>query len=337
MSQDERPRATEPVPGIRRRTKAELEVAIHQHRRAVLVVNTRSRRGRRAYTHLYERLRAGRFDLLGSFRVDHPWQLAAGLRAAVAAGPDLVIAGGGDGTIGAAARHVAYRDMALGVLPLGTTNNFARSLGIPVDLATAVSMLSAGAVADVDLGRAGDATFANQVSVGLSSHVVADTPVWLKRLVGRAAYPVIAALRLPGHRPFHARIRTDATARHLHTHQLIIANASFHAGRPITGDASPDDQLLVIYQLGGARRRQLVAATIGQQLAGGRRTLTAAPYLAADEVWLYTDPPLPLDIDGEVTGQTPVHITVAPDALRVMAPPNYSRPMRAASLPDLSA
>ena len=68
--------------------------------------------------------------------------------------PDLLIVGGGDGSISEAARRLAYRDMALGILPLGTTNNFAGTLGLPLNLAGATDVLAAGKVADVDLGRA---------------------------------------------------------------------------------------------------------------------------------------------------------------------------------------
>src|SRR5947209_20255813 len=58
-------------------------------------------------------------------------------------------------------------------------------------------------------------------------------------------------------------------------------------------------------------------------LSGRRRTLTAAPFLATDDLWLDTDPPLPLDIDGEIRGHTPVRIRIAPNALRVMVTPDF--------------
>ena len=122
--------------------------------------------------------------------------------------PDLLIVGGGDGSICEAARRLAYLDMALGILPLGTTNNFARTLGLPLNLAGATDVLAAGKVADVDLGRVGDDFFANLVSAGLSAYVAANVPHQLKRLArpgclpgygaGRAATP--PALSRPHHR-----------------------------------------------------------------------------------------------------------------------------------------
>jgi len=208
--------------------------------------------------------------------------------------------------------------MALGLLPLGTTNNFARTLSIPLDLPAAIGILTSGKVADVDLGRAGDAIFANLLSTGLSVQVAATVPHHLKRVAGRAAYPLTALAGLPGHRPFRVTIATGGRRYAVDTHQLNIANGSFHAGRPITGDASADDRLLLVYPLGGPSRRALIGATLRHTVLGGRRTLNEPAFLAVRELWLHTDPPLPLDVDGEIRGQTPVRITLAPNALRIM-------------------
>jgi diacylglycerol kinase (ATP) len=305
------------------RDKADLEAAIRRQGRVALVINTRSRRGQRLYRVASSRLEAAGFDLLGQFPVDRPGQLEAGLAAAMDLRPDLLVVGGGDGTLSLASRHLAYRDVALGVLPLGTTNNFARSLGIPLDVAGAVGVLASGKVADVDLGQAGDTFFANLVSVGLSGHVAATVRHDLKRLLGRVAYPLTAVARLPGHRPFQATIATADQRRTLRTHQLNIANGSFHAGRPITGDASADDRLLLAYSLGDDSPFALISATIRHALRGARRSLTEPAFLATRELWLHTDPPLPLDIDGEISAHTPVRIALAPNALRVMVATDF--------------
>jgi YegS/Rv2252/BmrU family lipid kinase len=305
------------------RSKPGLQDAIRQRRRAALVVNTQSRRGLRLYQAARSQLQAAGFDLLGSFPVHRPGQLDATLAAALDLRPDLLIAGGGDGTLSLAARHLAYRDIALGILPLGTTNNFARTLGIPLNLTAAVSVLTGGKVADVDLGQAAGTMFANLVSVGLSGHVAATVRRHLKRLLGRAAYPATALAALPRHRPFRATITTGDRTYTLTTHQLNIANGSFHAGRPITGDASADDRRLLAYSLGGPGRPGLISATIRHALLGARRTHAEPAFLAASELWLHTDPPLPLDIDGEIRGRTPARIALAPEALRVMVAPGF--------------
>jgi diacylglycerol kinase (ATP) len=314
-------------PGVPRqvqlRSKADLQEAIRRHKRAALVVNTRSRRGQRLYRAARAQLRAAGIGLLGSFPAGRPGELHDNLNAALGLRPDLLILGGGDGTLSEAARRLAYRDVALGILPLGTTNNFARTLAIPLTLPEAVAVLAAGKVADVDLGRAGDTVFANLVSVGLSAQVAAHVPHRLKRLTGRAAYPLTALAALPRHQPFHATLTAGPRRYALHTHQLNIANGSFHAGRPITGDASADDRLLLAYRLGGPGRAGLITATLRHAARGARRTLNEPAFLAVGELWLDTDPPLPLDIDGEIRGQTPVQIALAPQALRVMVAPDF--------------
>jgi YegS/Rv2252/BmrU family lipid kinase len=308
----------QPAHGGGLRGKPELQASIRQQRRAALVVNTRSRRGLRLYQAARGQLEAAGFDLLGLFPVDRPGELETSVAAAVGLRPDLLVVGGGDGTLSLASRYLACRDIALGVLPLGTTNNFARSLGIPLDMAGAVDVLTRGKVADVDLGEVDGTFFANLVSVGLSADVAVTVPHGLKRLLGSAAYPLAALARLPGHRPFRAVITCAGQTRALTTHQLNIANGSFHAGRPITADASADDRLLVAYTLGGGSRSSLVAATVRHTLAGARRSYAEPAFLATSELWLHTEPPLPLVVDGEVHGSTPVRVTLTANALRVM-------------------
>jgi diacylglycerol kinase (ATP) len=84
-----------------------------------------------------------------------------------------------------------------------------------------------------------------------------------------------------------------------------------------------DDRLLVVYRLGDASRLRVTGQTLGQVLFGPRRPLSAGPYLATRELWVATDPPLPLDLDGEVRGTTPVRITLLQQALRVLVPPTF--------------
>lgn len=170
----------------------------------------------------------------------------------------------------------------------------------------------------MDLGRAGDTVFANLVSAGLSAQVAASVPHRLKRVAGRAAYPLTALAALPRHRAFRATVTAGNQTLEMETHQLNIANGSFHAGRPITGDAGADDRLLLAYRLGDAGRASLITATLGHVARGARRTWAEPAFLAVSELWLETDPPLPLDVDGEIAGCTPVRIALAPEALRVM-------------------
>src|ERR671910_3375 len=244
------------------RSKAALTADIRARRRAALVVNVRSRRGRRHFPAVWRQLRAAGLDLLDLRPVTDPRHLPDALAGAADSGADLIVVGGGDGTLSEATHQLAHRDVCLGVLPLGTTNNFARSLGLPLHLPAALRILVEGKVADVDLGHVAGRHFANLTSLGLSVQVAEHVPHQLKRILGRAAYPLTALALLPRHRPFTARLRVDDQVHELDTHQLNIANGSHHAGRAIAPDTGLDDRQLVVYRLGDANPPRLSLAPL---------------------------------------------------------------------------
>lgn len=304
------------------RTKQELTEAIRRDRRAILVVNAHSRRGRVLYDQSRARLAQAGFDRLEAHPVDQPGELERVLTEAIGKAPDLLIAGGGDGTISTAARMLAHRDIAMGLLPLGTTNNFARTAGVPLALDEAIATVAHGKVIDLDLGLAGDVPFTNHVGVGLSADVMLKAPPPLKRALGRYAYPLTALGLLARHRPLRVTVRADGRHHDFVSHQVYVANGGFHAGRPITGDANADDRLLIAYPVGGPTRRDLLRETARNAATGPRRTLREEPFLATGELWLETDRPARVEVDGEPAGHTPLRIGLAPNALRVMAPRN---------------
>lgn len=306
---------TPPVPPPR--DKSRIDADVNAGRRAVLIVNARSRRGARGYHRARKLLTSAGFTLLGSYPVLRPNGLLDRLHAALRAGPDLIVVGGGDGTIATAAGFLAHRDVALGVLPLGTTNNFARSLGMPMDLVQAVTVLRDGKVADVDLGRAGDHLFANMVSLGLSVQVAGLIPAGLKRVIGRPAYPLTALRALPSHPPFRATLQVDGHTHHLETHQLNVANGAFHHGRPIARDAGVDDRLLTVYRLGDARRLRVTGASLRHVVFGSRFTQHGESFMTTGRLRIETEPPMPVSIDGEVRARTPLDVHVVSNALFV--------------------
>jgi YegS/Rv2252/BmrU family lipid kinase len=268
-------------------------------------------------------LRAEGFEPIRLLAVDDPKRLRATLEAALDAKPDLLVVGGGDGTLSAAVKHVAHRDVALGVLPLGTTNNFARSLGIPLDLQGAIRVFRVGKVADIDLGVAGGREFANLASFGVSVEVAGKVRPGLKRILGRAAYPLTALTILPGHQPFRAFLTVDGRRHELLTHQLNIANGRFHGGWQVAKDISIDNGRLVAYQLGSGKRLRLLLETLIRATTGRWRSLAGGPFVMGREMHLETDPPMTADVDGEVRLMTPITIRTVPNGLRVMVPADF--------------
>lgn len=298
---------------------AELEARLRREPRAALIVNTRSRRGAQLYDTALAELRAGGVELVARHPVRDPSRLADVVRGALASGLKLMIIGSGDGTLSALCGQFAYRDVVLGVLPLGTSNGFARSLGIPVDLQAAVDVVLHGTVRSVDLGQANERYYANMASLGLPAAVAGTVPPELKRVLGRLAY-ALTALRLSlSFAPFACDFDLDGRHETLRTRHVVIGNGRIYGGREIAPGAGVNDQLLDILVLGEAGRGQLLKAWLAFFTGRQQRSGNVTAFTARD-LRLATQPPQNVDIDGEVALRTPVHFRVAPGALRVLVP-----------------
>jgi diacylglycerol kinase family enzyme len=176
-------------PARSRREKAALEREIRETRRAVLIVNTRSRQAAQAYAEAKRRLTEAGVILDATYPVRNAERLPEIVREEIAKGSKFIIIGGGDGTISSVVDHFAYTGIVFGLLPLGTANSFARTLGVPLDLPGAIDILVGGKVADVDLGKINGDYFANGSSIGMPAIVGRATPHSLKRWLGRGPTP----------------------------------------------------------------------------------------------------------------------------------------------------
>ncbi|WP_309134012.1 diacylglycerol kinase family protein [Cellulomonas sp.] len=315
------------MPPVDRRTPAASAPGRAGAPEAVVVVNARSRRGAVLHDRIAPALAARGVRVLDVHVVRDPGaELPELLPRVLATEPPMLVVGSGDGTLATVVDHLAGRSTVLGYLPLGTTNNTGRSLGLPLRLGAALDVVAHGRTVGVDLGRANDDWFANLVSVGLSSEVAGRTPHLLKRRLGRAAYALTAARALATHRPFEAEVTADGRTLRVRTHQLNVANGRVHAGTAIAADAGIDDRLLVAYTLGGAHPASVVAAA-AHQATTPWRPLGHKGYVTAAQVRVVTDRRLPLDVDGELAGwvgpDEPLVVRVDAGALRVRVPQGF--------------
>jgi diacylglycerol kinase family enzyme len=156
-------------------------------------------------------------------------ELEAAARRALAAKPDVVVAGGGDGTLSTVAGVVAGSGMPLGVLPLGTLNHFAKDAGIPLDLVSAVETVCRGRVMNVDVGRVNARVFINNSSLGLYPQVVKMRDQMRLRL-GRGKWPAFAwaALLVLRRFPFlRVEIHVDGNVLQRRSPLVFIGNNSY--------------------------------------------------------------------------------------------------------------
>ena len=289
-----------------------------------VVVNAGSRRGRDTLAETQRLLGAAGFGSVTTYAVHSGAELADAVDGAVAAGPDLLVMGGGDGSVGCAAGAVAGTTIVLGVLPLGTANDFARTLEVPRDLAGAVAAIVNGRVVDVDLGRVGSRPYLNVASVGLSVSVTERLTPGLKRRLGPLAYPAATLAAYRRHQPFTARLEFpdgDHPPMALEDlMQVAVGNGRFYGGgNVVSPTASVDDHLLDVYAIVRGRLRDHVS--IARFLRDGTFVEhERVHHVTTRRLMLHTEPELPVNLDGEISADTPTTFTVERNAVRVVVP-----------------
>lgn len=289
-----------------------------------VVVNVGSRRAAAVHELAVETMRRVGVPIRSVHRVRSGAELTDALDQVVAEGHHLVVVGGGDGTVGAAAGRVAGTDVTLGVLPLGTANDLARTLEIPDDLAEACAVVADGKVVDIDLGRANGHPFLNAASVGLSVAVTEALSPGLKRHLGRLAYGVAAVRAYRRHEPFRARLDFpggDHEPMELEDLlQVAVGNGRHHGGgNAVSPTARIDDHTLDVYAIVRGRLREDVS--IARQLRDGSFVEhDRVHHVTSRGVRLVTEPSLPVNLDGEIATRTPTEFSVERNAVHVVVP-----------------
>ncbi|GCE25727.1 diacylglycerol kinase [Dictyobacter alpinus] len=239
---------------------------------------------------------------------------------------DVVIAIGGDGTIHEVIQELAGSDTALGVLPSGTVNVWAREVGIPLDLNGASEVLLNGQTRRIDLGKLDDRYFLLMVGIGVDgevTHAVEKKPV--KRF-GVIGYLLVAAWWGARYPAFRASLRLNNQIIKVHALQVIIGNTQLYGGAmKYTWKAKCDDGLLDICVV----RRQSILRRLPvllDFLLRRRQRRQWVRYEVSDTINLTTTEPVAIQVDGEPVGHTstseeqPTRLTVVPQSLKVIVP-----------------
>lgn len=290
-----------------------------QARRIALIVNTRSRSGRRDFGRARRLLREMGAGLAIARAVRDPRQLGGTVTEALAAGCNLIIVGGGDGTVSAAAGQLAGRNEALAILPLGTANSFARGAGIPLELDEAVRTALGGRADRVALGRVGERYFVNGIALGLPVELSEATPHWFKRIAGPLSYPLVGLPRLARYTGFRCRLASDGETFEAHAVDLRIANGGYQGGVLVAEGAEIGSADLLVRVVTGRSAWPLVRAWLGW-LTGREADASDVKSWRARDVFIRTRPRQSVAADGEVIGQTPLRVQVAPGALWLIRP-----------------
>jgi diacylglycerol kinase (ATP) len=266
-------------------------------------------------------------DIRGTLWPQHARQMT---ETAVRQGCEAVLAVGGDGTINEVVNGLTGSATALAVLPAGTVNVWAREAHVPAEADAAVRLLERGQRVSIDLGRAGGRYFLMLASAGVDSVAV--------RTVSSAARPwkresyVLSGLRdlfRHGGRPMSFTVGDAEPVEMLSARTLlaICGNTRLYGGvLQLTSRARLDDGLLDLCVLTGGGPTALAGHAL-RALPGKHLESAAVVYRQARRFRIDADTPVPVQLDGEHAGTTPVVFSAAPRALTVVLPPDLRSPL----------
>jgi lipid kinase YegS len=238
---------------------------------------------------------------------------------------DLLIAAGGDGTLNEVVHGLMDLSEAarpvLGVVPLGTANDFATGCGIPRDLEQALALCIEGKQVPIDVGKANEHWFLNAASIGFGAEITATTPPELKHLLGPAAYAVMGAILAMNVHHYRGRLTLPDREIAGSGPVAIIGNGrQTGGGVQVAPRARIDDGLLDILAV-----REIPALAL---LTAARELQELSPDGEYISYWqtpwaeVYAEEEIPVNLDGEPVRFSSVRYEAVPKAIQLIVPPN---------------
>lgn len=231
---------------------------------------------------------------------------------------DRVVIAGGDGTLNAAIPGLLDTQLPLGILPLGTANDLARTLGLPTDLTDVCKILTTGHLERIDLGQVNDRYFFNVASIGLSVQITRKLNRETKQQWGVLAYPIAALQALHRSQPFWAAVSLDdGEPQRMRTIQIAVGNGRYYGGgMTVTAEATIKSNHFDMYSLNLQHWWQLLAILPAMR-SGDHTSWSFVDAFRAQTITVTTARPMPINTDGEITTYTPATFQVLPQAISV--------------------
>ncbi|WP_049722839.1 lipid kinase [Gilvimarinus polysaccharolyticus] len=292
----------------------------NQIRNALLIVNPKARQGAEAQLDAgLERLeQAGiHVERLNSHSADTSRQAVFDRKSHL----DLVIVGGGDGTISSMAGTLYQCDLPLAVLPLGTANDLARSLGLSTELAEAFETIALGRCQKIDLGVVNEHYFFNVAHLGLGVKVTEELTCEVKKQWGVFSYLKALFAALARVKQFKVNISADGVHYRQRSIQMAIGNGRYYGGGNVVDENSRiDDGKLSLYSLRPQTLWELL--TLAPLLRDGKQHYNERVFnIQAKKIEIITGRKvMAIHADGEPVANTPAHFSVLPKALEVVVP-----------------
>jgi YegS/Rv2252/BmrU family lipid kinase len=286
----------------------------------LILINRRSRRGADPQVaSVFNMLRSGRIrlieyypeppDRLGEIIEKHHREI------------DAVVIGGGDGTLRLAAESLVRYGLPVGILPLGTANDLARTLGIPGDVEEAARIILKRNVKPVNLGVVNKNYFFNVANIGLGVGVARRMSAQVKKKLGVLSYVKSLFEVFRRHRPFRVTIECESGRRlRLKSIQVAVGNGKYYGGGVvISEDADITENGLVLYSL--EPKSLWEAVMMGPWFRFGKiKGIDGVTVLRSKKIRVTTDRPMSVSADGEIISETPADFGFLPGAVNVFVP-----------------
>ena len=286
--------------------------------RALLFVNHHARQGQKSLAIAVNMLTELGIELI-VIPIRNPQQLRQSIQER-AEQIDAVIIGGGDGTLNVIVDCLLEHHLPLGILPLGTANDLARTLNLPLTVPEACKVIAQGRLKKIDLGWVNGKHFFNVASLGLSVAITEKLSRGMKQRWGILAYGFTAIQAIAQNRPFRATIVSNNETIQVKSTQIAIGNGRYYGGgMAVAKDASIDDQRLDLYSLELDHWWQTFPL-IWRLPKGEQHHLPWVRTLQGQSFEIHTNKPGMINTDGELTTVTPAVFRVVPKALGVFVP-----------------
>jgi YegS/Rv2252/BmrU family lipid kinase len=287
-------------------------------RRALVIINRKGSRGKQPFDEGLAVLRRGGIEAT-VIPVRAP-QYIPDLILANIAGHDLVVVGGGDGTLSSVADTMLMVRRPLGILPMGNANDLARTLGIPATLSEACAVIADGHLREVDLGCVNGRHFFNVASIGLSVLIADRLTGEVKRRWGVLGYIGCAWEAARTASSFTAHVTCDGEREEMHAIQIAVGNGRHYGGgMTVVEDAAIDDGRLDLYAIQPRKWWRLILLFPALRW-GTHRQVADIHSRHGTVIRVETTRRMKVNVDGEVVTTTPAEFHVVPRALPVLVP-----------------
>lgn len=232
---------------------------------------------------------------------------------------EYILVAGGDGTVDSVVNAMAKQGISLpiGILPVGTANDFSKFLGIPFDIEEACKKIIKSTATSVDLGSINDKYFVNVASTGLFTDVSQKTDVNLKNTIGKLAYYLKGLEELPNFRPLKVKIKSTEMDFEGNMYLMLIFNGKTAGNFNLATRADATDGMLDVIIFKAVQIYELIPLFI-KVLKGEHLDSDKVIYFKTDKLHVECDENIVTDIDGEKGPDFPLDIKCIKGGLKIL-------------------